>query len=156
MLKMATQTSCQKKSSTVSFSVIISLLSVLFYCAGFVRVELLLNEQQKKIIKLEDVVEGLKTTASDGEANLSKNTVNGKFVSFGNFVQYLKGALFILVWNLKLQDIPRILVCFSRQCLEKNINILWCKLWRCRLGLSREEFEKKWIIFSVFLVFLEV
>lgn len=90
---MAAQTSCPKKSSTVSLSVIISVLSVLFYCAGFVRVELLLNEQQKKIIQLEDVVEGLKTTANDGEANLSKNTINGRFVSFENCVQYLKGGL---------------------------------------------------------------
>lgn len=83
MVKMTVQTSyCQKNSSTVSFSAIITVLSVLFYCAGFIRVELAINEQQKRIFKLEDVVEGLKLIANDGEVNFLENTIHGKIFFF--------------------------------------------------------------------------
>lgn len=86
MVKLTVQTPyCQKNSCTVSFSAIISVLSVLFYCAGFVRVELVISEQQKRIFKLEDVVEGLKLIANDGEANFFGNTIHGKII-FGSYL----------------------------------------------------------------------
>lgn len=81
---------CQKNSSKVSFSAIVSVLSVLFYCAGFFRVELVLNEQQKRTIELEDVVEEFKSIlAKDRNVNLYENKIQGKFVSFESHLQYL-------------------------------------------------------------------
>ena len=49
---MATQ-----KQSAPSFATILSVLSFGFYCAGFLRVELELNEQKKRINALEIVTE---------------------------------------------------------------------------------------------------
>ena len=49
---MATQKQC-----TPSFTTILSVLSIVFYCAGFLRVELELNEQKKRINALEIVGE---------------------------------------------------------------------------------------------------
>ena len=49
---MATQ-----KQSAPSFATILSVLSIVFYCAGFLRVELELNEQKKRINVLEIVAE---------------------------------------------------------------------------------------------------
>ena len=42
------------KQSLPSFASILSVLSIVFYCAGFLRVELELNEQKKRINDLED------------------------------------------------------------------------------------------------------
>lgn len=58
------------------------MLSVLLYCGGFFRVELVLNKHQERIIELEEVVEGLKTIVNDGNKNLGENTIHGKLVSF--------------------------------------------------------------------------
>ena len=49
---MATQ-----KQSAPSFATILSVLSIVFYCVGFLRVELELNEQKKRINALEIVAE---------------------------------------------------------------------------------------------------
>ena len=49
---MATQKQCAP-----SFATILSVLSIVFYCAGFLRVELELNEQKKRIKALEIVGE---------------------------------------------------------------------------------------------------
>ena len=49
---MATQKQCAP-----SFATVLSVLSILFYCAGFLRVELELNEQKKRINALEIVAE---------------------------------------------------------------------------------------------------
>ena len=46
-MKMAAQKSCP------SFASIISILSIVFYCGGFIRVELELNKQRKRIDDLE-------------------------------------------------------------------------------------------------------
>ena len=42
------------KQSLPSFASILSVLSIVFYCAGFLRVELELNEQKKRINDLEN------------------------------------------------------------------------------------------------------
>ena len=44
----------QKQSLNISFASVLSLLSIVFYCAGFLRVELELNEQKKRINALEN------------------------------------------------------------------------------------------------------
>ena len=49
---MATQKQCAP-----SFATILSVLSIVFYCAGFLRIELELNEQKKRINALEIVAE---------------------------------------------------------------------------------------------------
>ena len=49
---MATQKQCAP-----SFATILSVLSIGFYCAGFLRVEVELNEQKKRINALENVAE---------------------------------------------------------------------------------------------------
>ena len=46
-----------QKQSLPSFASILSVLSLLFYCAGFLRVELELNEQKKRINALESTEE---------------------------------------------------------------------------------------------------
>ena len=39
-----------QKQSLLSFSSIISVLSIVFYCVGFIRVELEMNEQKERIM----------------------------------------------------------------------------------------------------------
>ena len=51
-----------QKQRLPSFASILSVLSIAFYCAGFLRVELELNEQKKRINVLENNEE---TTQSD-------------------------------------------------------------------------------------------
>ena len=51
-----------QKQRLPSFTSILSVLSIVFYCAGFLRVELELNEQKKRINALENNEE---TTPSD-------------------------------------------------------------------------------------------
>ena len=46
-----------QKQCTPSFTTILSVLSIVFYCAGFLRVEVELNEQKKRINALENVAE---------------------------------------------------------------------------------------------------
>ena len=46
-----------QKQSLPSFASILSVLSIVFYCAGFLRVELELNEQKKRINALESTEE---------------------------------------------------------------------------------------------------
>ena len=46
-----------QKQSLPSFASILSVLSIVLYCAGFLRVELELNEQKKRINTLESVAE---------------------------------------------------------------------------------------------------
>ena len=43
-----------QKQSLPSFASILSVLSIVFYCVGFLRVELELNEQKKRINDLEN------------------------------------------------------------------------------------------------------
>ena len=46
-----------QKQNMPSFASIVSVLSIVFYCAGFLRVELELHEQKKRISALESVAE---------------------------------------------------------------------------------------------------
>ena len=78
-----------QKQSLPSFASVLSLLSIVFYCAGFLRVELELNEQKKRINVLED--NGQTEPRPSFEPSLVDipNTS-----SFGKFVN-LKSCLFV-------------------------------------------------------------
>ena len=67
-----------QKQKLPSFASILSVLSLVFYCAGFLRVELELNEQKKRINTLENIEE----TKPSEVPNLNKLTksVAGKFL----------------------------------------------------------------------------
>ena len=61
-----------EKKSMPSFASIISVLSIVFYCAGFLRVELELHEQKKRINALESVAEA-KSPSNDADMMIIKN-----------------------------------------------------------------------------------
>jgi len=61
-----------QKQSMPSFASIISILSIVFHCAGFLRVELELHEQKKRINALESVVEA-KSPTNDADREIIKN-----------------------------------------------------------------------------------
>ena len=69
-----------QKQNMPSFASIISILSIVFYCAGFLRVELELHEQKKRINALESVGEA-KSPSNDADMNLIKNAP-GKFFCY--------------------------------------------------------------------------
>jgi len=48
-----------QKQSTPSFALITSVLSIVFYCVGFIRLEVELNEQKNRINALESVVNAI-------------------------------------------------------------------------------------------------
>ena len=66
-----------QKQSMPSFASIISVLSIAFYCAGFLRVELELHEQKKRIYALENPSEAKSPSNDEGMKNI-KNAP-GKF-----------------------------------------------------------------------------
>ena len=66
---MATQ-----KQSAPSFATILSVLSIGFYCAGFLRVELELNEQKKRINALEIVPETEPQLSVHSDAIITNNS----------------------------------------------------------------------------------
>ena len=66
-----------QKQSMPSFASIISILSIVFYCAGFLRVELELHEQKERINALESVPEA-KSPSKDADMKMIKNAP-GKF-----------------------------------------------------------------------------
>ena len=66
-----------QKQSIPSFASIISVLSIVFYCAGFLRVELKLHEQKKRLNALESVGEG-KSSPNDA-ADMRIKNAPGKF-----------------------------------------------------------------------------
>ena len=77
-----------QKQTLPSFSSIISVLSIVFYCVGFIRVELEMNEQKNRINALENVAEAkLKSDDADmkiknapGELVLIKYELGGTMI----------------------------------------------------------------------------
>ena len=65
-----------QKQSMPSFASVISVLSIVFYCAGFLRVELELHEQKKRINALESDAEVM-SPSNDADMKIIKN-VPGK------------------------------------------------------------------------------
>ena len=72
---MATQ-----KHSMPSFATILSVLSIVLYCAGFLRVELELNDQKKRIKVLENVVVTKPPPTNEPFFSKITNNAPGKFV----------------------------------------------------------------------------
>jgi len=70
-----------QKQSSPSFASIISVLSIVFYCAGFLRVELELNEQKKRLNPLESVTEA-KTPSNDADLKIIKNAAGEFFFRY--------------------------------------------------------------------------
>ena len=66
-----------QKQSKPSFPSIISVLSIVFYSAGFLRVELELHEQKKRINALESLAEA-KSPSNNADMEINKNA-SGKF-----------------------------------------------------------------------------
>ena len=66
-----------QKQSLPSFASIISVLSIVFYCVGFIRVELELNQHKKRLNDLESIAE-IKPPSKDSDIKLINNAA-GKF-----------------------------------------------------------------------------
>ena len=78
-----------QKRSLPSFASVLSLLSIVFYCAGFLRVELELNEQKKRINALEN------NGQTEPRRSFELSLVDiPKTSSLGKFVD-LKSCLFV-------------------------------------------------------------
>lgn len=59
-----------QKQSLPSFPSIISVLSIVLYCAGFIRVELELNQQKERITNLENVPDAEQSSHQPGKRSL--------------------------------------------------------------------------------------
>ena len=68
-----------QKHSSPSFASIISVLSIVLYCAGFLRVELELKDQKKRINALENVAD-TKASSSDPDVIKVIENAQGRFV----------------------------------------------------------------------------
>ena len=79
-----------QKQSLPSFSSIISVLSIVVYCVGFIRVELKMNEQKNRINALENVAEA-KPKSNDADRKI-KNAP-GKLV----LIKYELGGTIIFL-----------------------------------------------------------
>ena len=66
-----------QKQSLPSFASIISVLSIVFYCVGFIRVELELNQHKKRLNDLESFAE-TKPPSKDSDIKVINNAP-GKF-----------------------------------------------------------------------------
>ena len=66
-----------QKQGMPPFASIISVLSIVFYCAGLLRVELELHEQKKRINALESVAQ-FKSPPNNADIKTIKNA-HGKF-----------------------------------------------------------------------------
>ena len=62
-----------QQQSLPSFASIISVLSLMLYCVGFIRVELEMNEQKERLSALENVFEG-KPLSDDADKKMINNT----------------------------------------------------------------------------------
>ena len=72
-----------KKQNLPSFASIVSVLSIVFYCAGFLRVEFELNEYKKRIHSLESASGNQPRTSEPSYAPTTKN-VPDRGLSFQN------------------------------------------------------------------------
>ena len=66
-----------QKQSLPSFASIISVLSIVFYCVGFIRVELDLNQHKKRLNDLESFAQ-TKPPSKDSDVKVINNAL-GKF-----------------------------------------------------------------------------
>ncbi|XP_015767637.1 PREDICTED: uncharacterized protein LOC107346360, partial [Acropora digitifera] len=71
-----------EKQTFPSFASIVSVLSIVFYCAGFLRVEFELNEYKKRIGSLESASENLLRTGKPGYTPTTKNVPDRELERF--------------------------------------------------------------------------
>ena len=81
-----------QKQTLPSFSAIISVLSIVFYCVGFIRVELEMNEQKNRINALENVAETVAKLKSN-DADMKIKNAPGKLV----LIKYELGVTFMFL-----------------------------------------------------------
>jgi len=91
-----------QKKSMPSFASIVSVFSIVFYCAGFLRVELELHEQKKRINALESVAEA-KYSLNDVDMKIIKNAP-GKCVLCNLSLSSVK----IKEYNHQNHDLPNV------------------------------------------------
>ena len=65
------------QGSGLSFASILTILSIVVYTGGFLRIEVEFNKQKDKINELEKVVESMKTLNSD---NIAQGKLDGERV----------------------------------------------------------------------------
>ena len=81
IVQITTEMAAVQKQALPSFSSIISVLSIVFYCVGFIRVELEMNEQQNRINALENVAEEAKPKSNDADmTDIKIKNAPGKLV----------------------------------------------------------------------------
>ena len=61
-----------QKQSAPSFALITSVLSIVFYCVGFIRLEVELHEQKNRINALESVVNAILPSDSLDDPNIKQ------------------------------------------------------------------------------------
>ena len=91
-----------QRQSLPSFASIVSFLSIVFYCAGFLKAELELNEQKKKIIDFENN-QGNKPSEVSNRDELTKNTYGKSFLFWFYILrkEYHTKCLFYVSFNIK-------------------------------------------------------
>ena len=77
LFKSPTEMAAVQKQTLPSFSSIISALSIVFYCVGFIRVELEMNEQKNRINTLENVAEA---NPKSNDADMKIKNAPGKLI----------------------------------------------------------------------------
>ena len=66
-----------QKQTLPSFSSLISVLSIVFYCVGFIRIELEMNKQKNRLNALENVAEA---KPKSNDADMKIKNAPGKLV----------------------------------------------------------------------------
>ena len=103
-----------QKQSLPSFASLLSVLSIVFYCAGFLRVELELNEQKKRIIDLENNWEN-KAPDVPNRDKLTTNTHGKSFLARAENLVYTVDILsgFACSWRRgKETEGEQVTICF--------------------------------------------
>ena len=89
-----------QKHSLPSFASIVSVLSILFYCAGFLRIEFELSEYKKRINAIESVVEVQPPTSRSNFIQTTKNVPgrSSRITSIDkSFIYIFGGIVYILL-----------------------------------------------------------
>ena len=87
-----------QKQSLPSFSSFLSVLSIFFYCAGFLRVELELNEQKKRINALENNTKTERRPSNERSVvEITKTRSSRKFFFFEISVLFNFGDVTVLL-----------------------------------------------------------
>ena len=95
-----------QKQTLPSFSSIISVLSIVFYCVGFIRVELEMNEQKSRINALENVAEA---KLKSNDADMKIKNAPGKLV----LIKLIKYQLGVSNMFLQPQLGPHLMVIYK-------------------------------------------